>query len=128
MRIAALLLVLSGAVLSSCGLFGGPPARKPDISGTVTSVTDNGDGTYVVYVEATRTGSLGPKAIVTVGSGTKVYHEAFGGGRQVPASELAADQLVGVWFDERPSGQPPQADAVALLITNDPQPTTTDLP
>lgn len=128
MRIGLMLLALAAVLASGCGFFAGPPARKPDMTGTVTSLTDNGDGTYVVYVEATRTGSFGPKAIVTVGSGTKVYHEAYGGGRQVPASDLAPDQVVAVWFDAQPSGAPPQGDAVALLITNQPQPTITDLP
>jgi hypothetical protein len=120
-RVSRLAAVTAAAWLAlGCARGGGdasPPARAPDIAGTVTHVSRSGERTVTVRVEerpADVSGSA--KASVRVTESTRVIR----GGRVVSEREIREGARVSAWFTGPVAeSYPVQARAEAVRIEED---------
>lgn len=115
MRLALLLSLVVAAACTPAG----PPARAPDITGTITRVTDTTGG-VLLLVEAVPTDTSGSaKASVRVDGSTRI----FGGGtsdaqQNASSGDLVAGMEVSVWFDGPAAmSYPVQAKAATIFVT-----------
>lgn len=86
------------------------PSEAPSIQGAITAVDESGR----IRVEESAADAVGPKAVVRIGTETKIVD---GNGQAAPRSALVVGARVAVWFDG-PVAQvyPLQATAGVVVI------------
>src|SRR6266550_9441224 len=114
---AAILLAIA---LVSGWLFvrgSGPPSGAASLHGTITRITPAGDGGVVLVEEKPGEAGGSAKASVTISSRARILMHRASGYTAGRFGDLAAGQLVDVWFDGLVmTSYPLQAKASAIVV------------